>query len=198
MKFLVACTPNGAILFISQVFLGSVSDPVLTQNCGFFDKLDGMSGVSVMTDRGFTVKEALAKLGVELNLPPFMKGRTQLPADEMERGRSITSLRIHVERAIGRMKHSKILTGVFLLKMARLANQIVSVCAYLSNFQPALVPPPVVPQPQKPGTKEDITGGDQESESEEDGEELEDILTDTGSEASGFSELYDISDDDFM
>ena len=198
MKFLVACMPSGAILFISQVFLGSVSDPVLTQNCGFFDKLDGMSGVSVMTDRGFTVKEALAKLGVELNLPPFMKGRTQLPADEMERGRSITSLRIHVERAIGRMKHSKILTGVFLLKMARLANQIVSVCAYLSNFQPALVPPPVVPQPQKPGTKEDITGGDQESESEEDGEELEDILTDTGSEASGFSELYDISDDDFM
>ena len=71
-------------------------------------------------------------------------------------------------------------------------------CDYLSNFQPALVPPPVVPQPQKPGTKEDITGGDQESESEEDGEELEDILTDRGSEASDFSELYDISDDDFM
>ena len=198
MTFLVACTPNGAISFISQMFLGSVSDPVLTQNCGFFNKLDGMSGVSVMADRGFTVKEALAKLGVELNLPPFMEGRTQLPADEMERGRSIASLRIHVERAIGRMKHYKILTGVFPLKMARLANQIVSVCAYLSNFQPALVPPPVVPQPQKPGTKEDITGGDPESESEEDGEELEDILTDTGSEASGFSELYDISDDDFM
>ena len=56
--------------------------------------------------------------------------------------------------------------------MARLANQNVSVCAYLSNFQPALVPPPVVPEPQMPGTKEDITGGDQESESEEDGELL--------------------------
>ena len=76
----------------------------------------------MIADRGFTVKKALAKLGVELNLPSFMKVRTQLPADEMERGRSITSLRIHVERAIGRMKHSKILTGVFLLKMARLAN----------------------------------------------------------------------------
>ena len=35
----------------------------------------------------------------------------------------------------------KILTGVFQLKMARLANQIVVVCAYLSNFHPALVPP---------------------------------------------------------
>ena len=84
--------------------------------------------------------------------------------------------------------------------MAHLANQIVSVCAYLSNFQPTLVPPPVVPQLQKPGTKEDIIGGDQESESEEDWEEFTDILTDidTGSEASGFSKLYDISYDDFM
>ena len=105
MKFLVACTPNGSISFILQVYLGSISDRVLTQNCGFFDKLDGMSGVSVMADRGFTVKEALAKLGVELNLPPFMEGRTQLPAYEMKRGRSIASLHIHVKRAIGRMKH---------------------------------------------------------------------------------------------
>ena len=159
-----------------------------------------MSGVSVMANRGFTVKEALAKLGVELNLPPFTEGCTQLPADEMGRDRSIASLCIHVKRAIGRMKRYKILTGVFPLKMAHLTNQIVSVCAYLSNFQPALVPPPVVPQPQKPGTKEDITGGDQKSKSEEDEEELTDILTDidTGSEASGFSELYDISYDDLM
>ena len=70
-----------------------------------------------------------------------MEGRHQLPADEIQRGRSIASLRIHVERAIGRMKLHKILTGVFPLKMARLANQIVVVCAYLSNFHPALVPP---------------------------------------------------------
>ena len=104
MKFLVACTPNGAIPFISQVYLGSIPDPVLTQNCGSFDKFDGMSGVSEMADRGFTVKEALAKLGVELNLPPFMEGRTQLPADEVERGRSIASLRIHVKRAIGTLQ----------------------------------------------------------------------------------------------
>lgn len=85
-----------------------------------------------------------------------MEGRTQLPADETKRGRSIASLRIHVERAIGRMKRYKILTGVFPLKMARLANQIVGVCTYLSNFHPALVPPPVVPQPQKPNAKEDV------------------------------------------
>ena len=140
-KFLVACTPNGAISYISPLYLGSVSDPQLTRDCGFLEKLQGMSGASVMADRGFTIKESLSKLGIGLNLPPFMEGRRQLPADEMQRGRSIASLRIHVERAIGRMKQHKILTGVFQLKMARLANQIVVVCAYLSNFHPALVPP---------------------------------------------------------
>ena len=94
-----------------------------------------------MANRGFTIKEGLKELGVELNLPLFMEGRCQLPVDEIQCGRSIVSLRIHVKRAIGRMKLHKILTGIFPLKMARLANQIVVVCAYLSNFHPALVPP---------------------------------------------------------
>ena len=98
-----------------------------------------------MADRGFTIKEALSQLGIELNLPPFMEGRGQLPPDEIERGRSIASLRIHVERAIGRMKQYKILTGIFPLKMSRIANQVVTVCAYLSNFHPALVPMATLP-----------------------------------------------------
>lgn len=46
--------------------------------------------------------------------------------------------------------------------MARLADQIVGVCVYLSNFHPALVPPPVVAQLQEPNAKEGVTGGDQE------------------------------------
>ena len=37
------------------------------------------------------------------------------------------------------MKQLKILTNVFPLRMARIANQIVTVCACLANFQPALV-----------------------------------------------------------
>jgi hypothetical protein len=142
MKFLVACTPNGSIAFISALYLGSISDPALTRDCGFLDHLEGMPGVSIMADRGFTIKESLSRLNVELNLPPFMEGRGQLPPEDVQQGRSIASLRIHVERAIGRMKQYKILAGVFPLKMARIANHIVTVCAYLSNFHPALVPAP--------------------------------------------------------
>ena len=72
--------------------------------------------------------------------PPFMEGRSQLPAEEIGEGRKIASLRIHVERAIGRIKRYKYLQDTIPISMARLTNQIVCICAYLANFHVALVP----------------------------------------------------------
>ena len=54
-----------------------------------------------MTDCGFTIGDQLQSIGVDLNIPPFLGGRDQLPAEEVQQGRMIASLRIHVERAIG-------------------------------------------------------------------------------------------------
>ena len=71
-----------------------------------------------------------------------MEGRKQLPAEEVKSGRKIASLHIHVKRAIGRIKNFSILKNTLLITMARITNQIVSVCAWLTNFQPALIPIP--------------------------------------------------------
>ena len=107
----MACTPNGSVSFIiSPLYLGSVSDAALTRNCGFLEEIEGMPEVSIMADHGFTIK---AWPQIDLNLPPFMEGRGQLSLDDVQQGRSIASLRIHLERAIGWIKHYKILTGVF-------------------------------------------------------------------------------------
>lgn len=141
-KFLVACTPNGAISYTSPVYVGSISDVQLTRCSGFLETLKDKPGISIMADRGFTIKDMLKELNVELNLPPFMEGRSQLPASQVQEGRKIASLRIHVERAIGRIKNFTILKGTIPISMARLVNQIVCVCAFLSNLCPALVPPP--------------------------------------------------------
>ena len=141
-KFLIACTPNGAVCYISPLYVGSISDVELTRMSGFIQKLEGRSGISIMADRGFTIKDQLQEIGVDLNIPPFLEGRKQLPAEEVKKGRQIASVRIHVERAIGKIKNFSILKGNFPLSMIRLANQIVCVCAWLSNFQPALVPAP--------------------------------------------------------
>ena len=138
-KFLIGCTPNGAISFVSQLYVGSISDVELTRVSGFLQMLDGKSGVSVMADRGFTVCDVLAEKGVQLNIPPFMKGREQLTTEDVKRGQNIASLRIHVEGAISRIKNYTILKGTLPITMIRIANQIVSICAWLTNFQPALV-----------------------------------------------------------
>ena len=169
-KFLIACTPNGAICFVSPLFVGSISDVELTRISGFIQQLEGRNGISIMADRGFTVKDQLAKIGVDLNIPPFLEGRRQLPADEVKDGRKIASLRVHVERAIGRIKVFSILKGSFPLSMFRIANQIVCVCAWLSNFLPALIPPP--PEVSEEEVDDYFvaldTSGDSTSSSEED------------------------------
>ena len=106
-KFLVACTPNGAISYISPVYVGSISDIQLTRCSGFLETLKDKPGISIMADKGFTIKDMLKELNVELNLPPFMEGRSQLPASQVQEGCKIASLHIHVERAIGRIKNFK-------------------------------------------------------------------------------------------
>ena len=73
-----------------------------------------------------------------------MEGRGKLPAAEVLEGRKITSLRIHVERVTGRIKNYTILKGTLPITLSRMANQIVCVCAWLVNFQTALIPPKFV------------------------------------------------------
>ena len=71
--------------------------------------------------------------------------RTQAAtSNEVFRGRQIASIRIHVERVIGRIKNYAILKTKLPISMAQIANQIVCVCAWLVNFQPVLIPPPPV------------------------------------------------------
>ena len=93
-----------------------------------------------MADRGFTIRDLLKEKNVSLNIPLFLDGRKQLSAKDVKDGHSIASLHIHVERVIGRIKNYTILKGTIPISMIRLADQIFSVCAWLTNFQPVLIP----------------------------------------------------------
>lgn len=42
-KFLVACTPNGSISYVSSLYVGSISDVELTCVCGLLTKLEDKS-----------------------------------------------------------------------------------------------------------------------------------------------------------
>lgn len=95
VKFLVAISPTGAIIFVSKCWGGLVSDKHLTSSCGFLDKL--MHGDLVSTDRGFDISEELALCRATLAIPPFTKGKLQLSQREVEESRYLFRIRIHVE-----------------------------------------------------------------------------------------------------
>lgn len=106
-----------------------------------------MHGDLVLADRGFDIAEALACYGATLAIPPFTKGKPQLSCREVETARELSRVRIHVERAIGRLKKYKLLQAtlpIFLIKNPRdqghcLIDKILFVCAALCNLQPPLV-----------------------------------------------------------
>ena len=108
VKFLVACTPNGAVSFVSPVYVGSISDVELTRVCGLLTALKDKDGVSIMADKGFTIRDMLEEIHIELNIPAFLNEK-QFTPEAIARGRKIASVRIHVERAIGRIKTFQIL-----------------------------------------------------------------------------------------
>lgn len=89
-----------------------------------------------MVDRGFAIESILIPRGVELVIPDFKgQGRSQLTETEGINSEKIAEARIHVERAMQRIKVYHILHNEFKLSMAHLADQVFSVCAYLVNFQ---------------------------------------------------------------
>ena len=133
-KFLIVVTPNGCVSYVSPLYVGSISDVELTCVSGFLDKLEEKPGISIMANHGFTLKDKLQHIGVDLNVPPFMEERSQLPASEVMEGRQIASVRIHMERAIGRIKTYTILKQTLPITLARLSKHIVSVCAPFSQI----------------------------------------------------------------
>ena len=61
-----------------------------------------------MADKGFTRADLTEQRGVILNIPP-KKHDDQFTETELLTTRRIASLRIHIERAIGKIKNLKIL-----------------------------------------------------------------------------------------
>ncbi|KAI8514530.1 hypothetical protein Bbelb_071210 [Branchiostoma belcheri] len=135
-KALLGISPNGMITFVSKLWSGRVSDKAITRDSGVLDLLE--PGDNVMADRGFEITDILPP-GVSLNIPPFKGERDALSPSEVQETMDIACVRIHVERGIGRVKNYHILDGVMPITLTQHADQVFTVCAYLSNFSPPLV-----------------------------------------------------------
>jgi hypothetical protein len=113
IKFLVACAPSGEITFISKAFGGRTTDTEITVKSGFVDLVE--PGDLIMADKGFpSIETSLVEAGGILVMPPFKKGQKnfQFSSVQNDNAYKIASVRIHVERAIQRMKRFQILDYV--------------------------------------------------------------------------------------
>ncbi|XP_013389213.1 uncharacterized protein LOC106157951 [Lingula anatina] len=135
-KCCIAVAPNGSGVFVSHLFEGSISDREIFKKCGILDYLN--PGDMILVDRGFTVKDILQELHVDVNMPAFLNGRESLTPQEELLTKRLAKARIHVERYNGRVKNFKLISGTIPLSLAPLASQSVFVVCCLVNFQDQL------------------------------------------------------------
>ena len=131
LKALVGISPKGFFTFIGQLYTGSISDREKVERSGFLN-LPFPNGDSVMADKGFTIE-------VSLNIPPFLGMSDQMSAEDVIATQAIASLRIHVERAINKVKNFRIFDGVIPLCLFGIVNQMWSVSAMLCNVQDPII-----------------------------------------------------------
>lgn len=133
-KALVGCAPNGVITFVSGLYAGSSSDKAVVKSCGLLEQLE--PGDLILADKGFLISNILP-VGVTLNIPPFLQ-TPQFTAEQIRRTQCIARARIHVERAIRRMKCFKIL-GLIPENMFMYGSTIFKAVAGLTNLQYPLI-----------------------------------------------------------
>lgn len=127
-------------MFVSQLYTGSISDKQIVSRSGFLDLLSRkkevseiFEGESIMADKGFDIGD-LQKIGLQLNITPFLKEKPQFNESEVIRTQKIAKHRIHVERAIGKVRRFLIFNSRLPISSLGTINQLWTVCCLLSNF----------------------------------------------------------------
>ena len=137
-KGLIGISPNVWVTFVSSLYGGSISDRQIVEKSHFVDLLE--QGDLIMADRGFDIQDLMAAKQAKLFIPPKRQSTAdQFSKEDCFETMRIANVRIHVERAIRRVKGWHIFDQVLPLSTAGVVNQVWTVCCLLTNWQtPAL------------------------------------------------------------
>ena len=97
LKTLIGCTPRGLVSFVSDAFGGLTSDRQICERSELMKKPLFDAGDSIMADHGFNMQDLFAAKNVQVNIPSYLKGKSQLSAQEVVKDRRIAAKRIHIE-----------------------------------------------------------------------------------------------------
>ncbi len=131
VKFLVGIAPSGEITFLSKASGGRTTDTELTVRSGLLKLIE--PGDIILADKGFPrIETDLNVRGGILVMPPIASGERQFTSAENKQGFQCATVRIHVERAIQRMKHFQIL-HFMPLHMFKYVDKILVIIAVVCN-----------------------------------------------------------------
>lgn len=141
LKSVVGVDLKGGFMFVSQLYTGSISDKQIVTRSGILELLSSKKEVSevedgdiIMADKGFDIEEDLKKIGLKLNIPPFLKEKPQFNGNEVIRTQAVAKHRIYLERAIGKVRNFLIFNTRIPISSLGTVNQLWRVCCLLSNF----------------------------------------------------------------
>ena len=129
-----------------NVFKGSMSDKEIVRQCdiiplleqlidsGYLQRRDG-----VMADKGCLIEKEMRAVGLQLNLPLFSRSKRQMPARDVLVTKRIAKHRMHIERAIAKIKKFKIVSDKIPNTRLGIINHIWYVVSMLSLFQPYIL-----------------------------------------------------------
>ncbi|XP_077502617.1 uncharacterized protein LOC144113418 [Amblyomma americanum] len=145
VKILVIISPSGAITFVSKAWGGRTPDKEITLRSGLLDKVK--EGDVFLVDRGFRCGEMFAGRGATLLMLSLTKNRAQLPGVEVTTSRKVSSVRIHVEKAIQRLTVFRVFQTVLPLNFVKRTgdknlatiDKVVVVCSALVNLQTPII-----------------------------------------------------------
>nr|XP_050032323.1 uncharacterized protein LOC126528488 [Dermacentor andersoni] len=145
VKLLVVISPSGSIMFVSKAWGGRVSDKKLTQHSGLLELVE--EGDVFLVDRGFRCEEMFGARGASLLMPSLTKKRAQLPGAEVTTSRKISSIHIHVERSIQRLKSFRVFHMILPVNFIKRAgdvgyatiDKLAIVCSGLVNLQTPII-----------------------------------------------------------
>ncbi len=131
IKYLVAIAPCGLVMFISAAY-----DKCITCDSGILEYLH--PGDEVMVDRVFLIRDLLFERQVNL-INPHFANKTQLTEEKVTCSRRIANVRIHVERAIRRLKVYKVLSQTLPITLMPKIDKILRICTALVNLHGELI-----------------------------------------------------------
>ena len=146
IKALVVTDSRGSFMFTSTLFSGSISDKDICERGHFYQLLRDLletgkiqPGDGIMSDKGFLIEKELNDLGPKLNIPPFSSAAHQMAPTDVALTRKIAKHRIHVERAIKKIRDFKLVGRRIPISLFGSINEIWFVCCSLTLFQSMLV-----------------------------------------------------------